>query len=149
MSRRPRRPSRPWATSRLAALLLAFSLSSAALACGYCIEDRIAAVYDHAQVTAALVAHRHVAYVAVQGNIADADTTRAALAQALATEPAVQAGSLRFDAAAESAAFVLDPAVKPAEAVVAALNKALAPQRITLGLMRLLDAPGRLQPATP
>lgn len=136
---------------RGAALLLALALAGRAAACGYCIEDRIAAVYDHAQVQAALAAlaaHRHVAYVAVLGEALDAAVTRAALEQAVAAVPAVQAGSLRFDAAAASAAFVLNPAQQGAAAVVEALNRALAPRGLRVGLMRVLDAPGRLRDAT-
>lgn len=127
----------------LLALLVMPGLPGTAAACGYCVEDKIAAVYDHAQAQAALAAHRHVAYVAVQGRLGT--TTPAVLEKALAAEPAVQAGSLRFDAATESAAFVLDPAVKPATALVEAINRALAPHGVRIGLMRLLDAPGRLQ----
>ena len=52
----------------LVAALLA--LSQQALACGYCVEDKIAAVYDHATVTHALAQKHQVAFFHVEGALA-------------------------------------------------------------------------------
>ncbi|HET8730008.1 MAG TPA: hypothetical protein VFM34_02730 [Moraxellaceae bacterium] len=134
--------------SQALVLLLALGLGSDALACGYCIEDKIAAVYDHAQVQTALAAGRFVAYVAVQTQGTDAEATRTALTRALAATPAVQAGSLRFDPEAAAAAFVFDPDVTALTTLLDTLNQSLTAQQIRLGLMRLIDAPGQMKPGT-
>lgn len=41
----------------------------AALACGACVEDRVAATYDHAIINAAIAKHQQVVFVAVDGPI--------------------------------------------------------------------------------
>ena len=51
----------------LAAALLLAGAASAALACGYCVEDKIASTYDHALVTQALAHKHHVAFFHIDG----------------------------------------------------------------------------------
>ena len=60
----------------LAALL---ALSRQALACGYCVEDKMAAVYDHATVTRALAQKHQVAYFHIDGELPPGPATKRAL----------------------------------------------------------------------
>ena len=41
-------------------------LAQAALACGYCVEDKIAAAYDHAVVVRAADRHHQVAFLSIE-----------------------------------------------------------------------------------
>ena len=53
------------------ALGMATALQSpGALACGHCVEDKIAAVYDHAMVTRSLAVKHRVAFFAIDGALA-------------------------------------------------------------------------------
>ena len=66
-----------------------FFLAAEAVACGYCVEDKIASTYDHAIVTSALARGHHVAFFHVDG----APVTRRALEQAAAAVPGIDKGS--------------------------------------------------------
>src|SRR5215470_13558454 len=46
---------------------LGFLLPATASACGACIEDKIAATYDHALIDRAIASHRQVVFVAIEG----------------------------------------------------------------------------------
>src|SRR5262245_56602507 len=87
----------------LAVLLLA---SGQALACGYCVEDKIAAAYDHAVVTRALATKHHVAFLHVDGAVRG----RAALEKAAYSAPAVDRGTVRVSADLLTVSFAFDPA---------------------------------------
>jgi hypothetical protein len=59
------------------ALLLA---SSQALACGVCVEDKIAAVYDHAAVQKSLAAKRTVVFFHIDGKLVVNERSKRAIA---------------------------------------------------------------------
>ncbi|HKU45280.1 MAG TPA: hypothetical protein VJQ58_00230, partial [Burkholderiales bacterium] len=50
-----------------AALLALLVAAGPAWACGYCVEDKIAAVYDHVVISRALAAKHQVAFMHVEG----------------------------------------------------------------------------------
>ena len=49
--------------------VIAVAVPAVALACGACIEDRIAATYDHATVTAAAASGHQVVFGAIEGAV--------------------------------------------------------------------------------
>ena len=53
------------------AFFLISVLAGEALACGYCVEDKIATVYDHAAVTQARAQKQTTVYFAIDGTIRD------------------------------------------------------------------------------
>ena len=58
-------------TFRAWVLALGTLASGGVLACGYCIEDRVAAVYDQAVVDASARTHRTVAFLSIEGEVRD------------------------------------------------------------------------------
>lgn len=112
--------------------LLAFGPS--VLACGYCVEDKIAAVYDYASVTQAAAQRHTVAYFAIDGTIRD---TRAGLEKIVRSVPGVQKGSARVSIEAHALAVTFDPRRTPLAAMQSALERALKPRGLEL---LLLDA---------
>jgi len=102
-----------WARGAVLAALLGLTLPAsvpAVLACGHCLEDRIAAVYDHAMVTEAR-AHRHpIVYLAVGSPGPETPARLARVRRQLAATPGVDAHSVRTDSDAAAAAFSFDPA---------------------------------------
>lgn len=119
------------ATQVLASLVAALAAVSA-LACGYCVEDRIAAVYDHALTQKAAAGGHAVAYFAWDGP-AERNAALRLKIQALAqATPGVDAGSVRvaMDPAAIAVAF--DPRRTGAAAIGAALAKQLAPLKVSV-----------------
>ena len=115
---------------RLAFLLVGL-LAGNAFACGYCVEDKIAAVYDYAAVTKAAARQQKVVYFAIDGAIRD---SRERL-QALAEETrGVLKGSARVSVDAGALAVSFDPARTP----LATLQRALETKLKSRGLELLL-----------
>ena len=88
------RPSQSLFTMALAATPLA------AMACGVCLEDKVAATYDHALVQRAIEKHRVVVFAEPRNPI-DAARLKA-VAAAAARAPGVEAATVRTSAAARS-----------------------------------------------
>jgi len=78
-----------------------------ALACGVCLEDKVAATYDHALVQRALERHRVVVFAEPRTSV-DANRLKA-YAAAAARAPGVDAATVRTSSAPASVSFVLDP----------------------------------------
>ena len=87
---------------RAALLVLAF-VSATAQACGYCVEDKIAAVYDHQVVTRARQTRHEVVFLHVDGT-----ATRQALERA-AYAAGADRGTVRVSADLLTVSFAFDP----------------------------------------
>ena len=99
--------------------------SGTAAACGHCVEDRIAAVYDHALVQRARASKHQVAYFAWDGALArDGASLRRMLALAEAV-PGIDKGSVRVSMEPAAIAVVFDPRRSDAAAIATALRAAL------------------------
>src|SRR5689334_12175138 len=96
------------AASVIVACLLALPASSA-FGCGYCVEDRVAAVYDQEVIEASARAHRTVAFFAIEGDVRDDAESRRAVAAALRGAGAA-AGTPRVVLANAAASMAYDPA---------------------------------------
>lgn len=127
------RPLRLWA----AALALA---AADALACGHCVEDRVAAVYDYGMEQEARGAGRGIAYLGVNGR--QAQTPRAAnlVREALQHRPEIAAGTVRTSVTPAAAAFAWGGEAQALPAIIDALNGELGPAGLHLELLRVWDA---------
>jgi hypothetical protein len=126
-------------------LIVAFAAGTAQ-ACGYCVEDKIAAVYDHALADRAAQQKHRLVYFALLGDIVegvDGEKTRRALAESAAKVTGVDAGSVRVSLSAASLALAFDPQTTSLARVEQALARALAAQRLSVGILRVVDAPAR------
>ena len=110
--------------------LLAFA--SSALACGYCVEDKIAAVYDHAALVQARTKKQAVAYFAIDGTIRD---SAAHLQSLVERTRAVEKGSARVSIEAAALAVTFDPRRMPLPALHRAVENALASRGLVLLLL--------------
>ena len=130
--------------NRLLAVLLLAGAVPAALACGYCIEDKIAAAYDHAVVARAFGANHHVAFFHIEGALAPGEGTRRVL-EALANSAAgVDRGSARVSVEALTLAVAFDPRRTPLASVHKALEKRLAAKKLTLMPLKVMERPAEL-----
>ena len=112
--------------------------ATAALACGACIEDKIAATYDHAVVANAAARHRVVVFAAVDGP-GDAGAGAQALATAAARVPGVDRASIRTAASPRALSFSLDPKAATPEKALAAIEAKSAARGLTLSLIRVMN----------
>src|SRR5690348_12137140 len=106
--------------------LLAASLP--VMACGYCVEDKIAATYDHALVTKALARRHHVVFLHVDGPA----PSREMLERAVYAAPAVDRGSVRIAGDLLTVSFAYDPSRATLGATQSRIDKALAAHRVSL-----------------
>ena len=102
-----------------------------ALACGACLEDKIAAAYDHAVVTAA-IAKRHVVVFAGVDGAGDAARQAESVKRAAARVPGVDRASIRSAASPQALSFALDPHARDPLAALAAIEKGVPGVRLTL-----------------
>jgi hypothetical protein len=126
---------------RLLAALLA-GASSATLACGYCVEDKIAATYDHAVVVRALGQKHQVAFFHVDGGTA---AGRTALLRSAEATPGIDRGSVRVSDDGLTVSFAFSGSLG---VVQASLEKKLASRGCSLMPLRILDKPGDLKAVT-
>lgn len=132
------------------ALPLAAGLAAGAWACGVCVEDKVAATYDHALVREAAAKGRVVVFCALEAGVT-ADEDRAGLERELKRLAAgvrgVDARTVRTSTAPPAFSFVLDPRVQAVPAAVAAWQKRLAPSGKVVGLLKVLpESAARVTP---
>jgi copper chaperone CopZ len=107
-------------------------LASNAMACGYCVEDKIAAVYDHAAVTQARAQKHTTVYFAIDGAIRDSRERLQALAE---QTRGVLKGSVRVSVDAGALAVSFDPARTPLATLQRALEQKLKGRGLELLLL--------------
>ena len=108
-----------------------------ALACGYCVEDRVAAVYDHAVVVKSLDRRHPVVFLGIEGALAPADAK--AIEGALRGVPGMDPGSLRVSVAGAAVSFAYDPRRSGLGPVMGGVERRLAAKGLGLSLLKVID----------
>jgi len=116
-----------------------------ALACGYCVEDKIASTYDHAVVTQALAKKHHVAFFHIDGTVVPGDATKHAIEATVVSTPGVDKGSVRVAVDTLTLSLAFDPARTPLPALQATLDKKLRAKGLALMPLRVIDSPAELK----
>ena len=133
---------------RRALVLVLFLISGNTWGCGYCVEDKIAAVYDHAAVGRSIAAGHSVVFFAIDAELkhgaAASAQTRARIEKLAAGVPGVERGSVRASAEAAALAIAYDPKRTGLAEVQKALERKL---KMPLLAMRVMDRPGDLAAA--
>jgi hypothetical protein len=128
--------ARPHASS-LALLVAAVALPAAAWSCGACVEDKVAATYDHAVVQRAAAAGDTVVFCDVAGRFDMGQLQRAA-----ARANGVVAHSVRVSREPAALSFAIDARRQSPQAVAQAMQQAL-PLGVRLNIVRVMAAPLR------
>jgi len=100
---------------RTAVLMLMWA-PGLALGCGACIEDKVAATYDHALIEGAIASDRHVVFVAIEGPVDAAKVAGQIVARAPRVK-GVQPRSVRTSISPAAFSFVLDRGQDPRAAI--------------------------------
>ncbi len=135
---------------RRAAALIAlsaaqFTFTGAALACGVCVEDKMAAVYDHVVVTRALNQKHYVAFFHVEGALVAGEATKQALVKI--ADSAADKGSARVSVESASLSVAYDPRHTTVVALQNDLERRLAAKKLTLMLMQVVEKPADVNPS--
>jgi len=128
------------------AIGLVFGLNvTMAGACGYCMEDRIAAVYDHSVVTQALDRRHHVAFFAIAGTFAPVDGTQRAIETIAESVNGVDKGSAKVSVESSSLAVAFDPQRTTLTLVRTAINQKLSEKKLSLQPLRAIEQRGQMR----
>jgi len=121
---------------------LSGALSAPSWACGVCVEDKIAATYDHAVITRAGTQHHLVVFVEMKGAV-DMTALAEKVAPAAARVRGIDLGTVRTSASPPAFSFALDPGARSPDSAVAELQRRLRTQGATLSILRVMsgDAP--------
>jgi len=114
----------------VASLLLI--VSSSAMACGHCIEDKIAAVYDYSVVSRAVSEKHAVLFFGVDGPIVVNAANKQTLLAAISNMKGVDANSARLSLETGSMSFAYDPKVASYASLLDGLEKKLKAKNLTL-----------------
>ena len=112
-------------------------------ACGVCIEDKVAATYDHAIVHQAIASHRQVIFVALEGR--DAALAGARIVSAARRVPGTEPASVRYAAAPPAFSFALAKNVAPDKAL-AAFQMAVKGMDVQMRVVRIMRDGVLLEP---
>jgi hypothetical protein len=124
---------------RAAALAFLLAASPAVLACGVCVEDKIAAVYDHAAVHQALAAKRTVVFFHIDGKLVAGERSRRSISDIARGTPGVDAASVRVSVELASLALAFDGRRTNLVKVQENLEKRLSAQGLSLLAMQVRD----------
>jgi len=127
----------------VAALGLAL-VSTASLACGVCIEDRVAAVFDDATVQAAVAKKRHLAFFGIEGALPATAESRNAILAALQAGGGIK-GTSHVSLESASASIAFDPSKTSLAGLRAGAEKRLAAKGLQLTAFRVIDGSGVLR----
>jgi len=121
--------------SMVIAMALAAAISPSSSACGACVEDTIAATYDHATIRAAIAKRQQVVFVSIEGG----DKARVVrdLASVVRKVRGVQAGTLRTAVSPAAFSFAL-AAGEPVDTAVSAFGKLIADRQVRLTVIRIM-----------
>jgi hypothetical protein len=129
--------------TRLAALACACAAQSV-LACGICVEDRVAAVFDSAVVEQALGARQHVAFYGVEGSLPATRESANMLLGALYAS-GVAKGSVRVSLESASVSAAFDPSRTSVTRLREDAGRRLARKGLALTPLRIIDEGGVLK----
>jgi len=118
-------PRKAW----LVAVALAAQACTAS-ACGFCVEDRIAAVYDHTLVQQASGGKLQLAYFSWDGPVHRDEAMRARIATAAQGVKGAAPGSVRVSVEPAAIAVLFDPATLRREQFDAAIDRKLSSLKV-------------------
>jgi hypothetical protein len=131
---------------RSAILAILLAGAGASHACGVCVEDKMAAVYDHATIARALDQKHHVAFFHVDGSLAAGEATKQALLR-FAESADTDKGSARVSVESASLAVAFDPRRTTVVALQKDLERRMAGKKFSLMLMQVLERPSDVNPS--
>ena len=118
---------------------MALAAASPAFGCGHCIEDRVAAVYDHGVIDKALDLHHRIAFFAIEGPLPADGESRRVIAKALTSAKGVDAPSLRVSVDSASLSLSYDGKRISSDQIMDALNRKLAARGLGVSLLKVMD----------
>lgn len=114
-------------------------------ACGYCIEDQIAAAYDQAVVNQALARQHHVAFFHLDAPPAPDAETHRRLTTLAESMPGVDRGSVRISAETSALSLAFDPQRLSPGKLRQRLASHLVMRGFSVELLRVMEKPAEFK----
>lgn len=118
------------------AILAGLMLAERVLACGYCVEDKIAATYDHAVIVGAADRRHQVVFLSLENG--PAKSRERAVARAVESTPGVDAGTVRVSLENGAVSFAFDPSRTSLNSIVGTVRRKLAGKGSGVSVLRVL-----------
>ena len=128
--------SKPWRSASLACAMAC--LTPVAMACGHCMEDRVASVYDHALVEHSKKSKQLMMYLVWDGPVDRTAATRQWLLKALGGVPGVTAKSVRVSLDPPTMALAYDPVHTSSADLEKAIQGKLSAKGLTASALPML-----------
>jgi hypothetical protein len=123
-------------------------LTSTAIACGFCVEDKIAVVYDHAVVMRALERKHHIAFFALEGVAGDQQSARRSYEMIAEATFGVDKDSARVSLESASLSLSFDPTRTSVANVERMLSRKMASRGVSIAILRVMDKPAEIKAVT-
>jgi hypothetical protein len=117
------------------AAAIAFAVSGTALACGVCIEDKVAATYDHHVIRAAISSRSQVIFVALDGR--DGALIGERITAAASRVRGIDVASVRYAASPPALSFALAQGVAP-DVALHALTRGIKGADVRMRIIRIM-----------
>ena len=121
---------------RAFAIVIGLLLGRGALACGHCVEDKIAAAYDHAVIVRAIDRKHEVAFLSIEGALAASQAR--AVARAVESTAGVDRGSVRVSIENGAVSFAFDPSRATLDSIVGSVRGKLAAKGAGVSVLRVV-----------
>jgi hypothetical protein len=108
------------------------------MACGVCIDDKVASCYDHAVVAQAKARGHEVAYFAIDGSLPVNAETRAAVLHAVQRARGVLPGTARVSLENAALSFAYDPKRVGQALIVSEIDRKLYGRGLSLRFLRAM-----------
>ena len=122
----------------LLASLLLMSTSSV-IACGHCIEDKVAAVYDHAIVVKAVHEKHIVAFFGIEGPLVVNTTSKQDIQKILCSINGVDPNTSRISLETGSISFAYNPALLSYPTLMDSLDRKLKAKKLSVFPLEVLS----------
>jgi hypothetical protein len=124
--------------SRWGLVVIGLAMPMVAVACGACVEDTIAATYDHAVVERAAAQGKLLVYASIDG-IGDAKALANKAGVAARHVTGVDRTSVRVSASPLALSFAIDPKAQTVDGAIASVQQRGHDQGIRLSVVRVVQ----------
>ena len=121
----------------LASLLL--MITSSVMACGHCIEDKVAAVYDHAIVAKAVHEKHVVAFFGIEGPLVVNSASKQDIQKMLSSINGVDPNTSRISLETGSISFAYNPTLISYPALLDSLDRKLKAKKLSVFPLEVLS----------
>jgi hypothetical protein len=121
------------------ALMLGLCGAGAVHACGSCVEDKVAAVYDYSVISQARIQKHHVAFFAIDGPLVNNEAQKRSIEETLKALDGVDKNSVHVSLDLAALSFSFDPRRSSFASAQKAIEKKLAPKGLSLMELKFID----------